>query len=90
MILSNERSYLQRRKRGYLCLPEASEDPDIDGIVEYISHTRADATNKGIPNELAIPEIDETLLFRGISACGNSGDNWPELGAGWARRLGTY
>ena len=34
-ILQNERSYLERKYRPYLCFPEASEGPDIDGILEY-------------------------------------------------------
>ena len=35
VILQNERSYLERKYRPYLCFPEASEGPDIDGILEY-------------------------------------------------------
>ena len=35
VILLNERSYLERKYRPYLCFPEASEGPDIDGILEY-------------------------------------------------------
>jgi len=35
VILQNERSYLERKYRPYLCFPEALEGPDIDGILEY-------------------------------------------------------
>lgn len=35
VILQNERSYLERKYRPYLCFPEASEGPDIDGILKY-------------------------------------------------------
>ena len=37
VILINERSYLQRKKRGYLCPSGGPRGPVIDGVFEYMA-----------------------------------------------------